>query len=183
LTSNQLINVAAPNLYAATIVFFLGGLAWALLFALFFDARLTGPAVQRGVKFAIIPWAFSLLVFMPLVGGGFLGLSLGAGPLPILGNLILHALYGAVLGAVWTSAESVVDLPGRHAYSEDLQAGRLSEFGAVRGIAIGLVLGVALGLLSADVLPHSPVNALAIVVAIALSGAAFGGFAGSLATR
>jgi hypothetical protein len=182
LTSNPLIDVAAPNLYAATAIFFLGGLAWALLFALFFDSRLTGTSVQRGIKFALIPWAVSLLVFMPLVGGGFLGMGLGAGPLPIVGNLILHALYGLVLGAVWGSAESFIDLPGRQAYSEDLQADRLSERGAVFGIAIGLVVGALVGLLSAD-LVHSSVNALAIIVAIALSGAAFGAFAGSLATR
>jgi len=31
--------------------------------------------------------------------------------------------------------------------------------------------------------PHGAMNPLAIVVAIALSGAAFGGFAGSFATR
>jgi hypothetical protein len=183
LTSNQLIDVAAPNLYAATAVFFLGGMAWALLFALFFDSRLTGTSIQRGLKFALIPWAVSLLVFMPLVGGGFLGLALGAGPLPIVGNLILHALYGAILGAAWGSAESFIDLPGRQAYSEDLQAGRLSELGAARGIAIGLVVGVILGLLSAGLVPHSPTNALAIIVAIGLTGAAFGAFAGSLATR
>lgn len=50
--------------------------------------------------FSLIPWAFSLVVFLPLVGGGFLGLGLGAGPLPILGNLLLHAVYGVTLGSV-----------------------------------------------------------------------------------
>jgi hypothetical protein len=183
LTSNQLIDVAAPNLYAATAVFFLGGMVWALLYALAFDARLRGRPWERGVKFALVPWALSLLVFMPLIGGGVLGLSLGAGPLPILGNLILHGVYGVVLGAVWGSAESVWDHPGRQAYTEDLQAGRLSELGAARGIGVGLAVGVILGLLSANLMPHSPINPLAIIVATALSGAAFGGFAGSLATR
>jgi hypothetical protein len=183
LTSNQLIDVAAPNLYAATAVFFLGGMVWALLYALVFDARLHGTPLERGIKFALVPWLFSLAILMPLVGGGFLGLGLGAGPLPIVGNLILHAVYGAVLGVVWGSAESVIDLPGRQAYSEDLQAGRLSELGAARGIGVGVALGLVLGLLSAALLPHGTMNPLAIIVAIALSGAAFGGFAGSLATR
>ena len=158
-------------------------MVWALLYAIAFEARLAGPAWQRGIKFALVPWLFSLLIFMPLVGGGLLGLSLGAGPLPVVGNLILHAVYGVVLGAVWGSAESVIDLPGRQAYSEDLQAGRLSEVGAVRGIGVGVALGLVLGLLSAALMPHGPMNPLAIIVAIALSGAAFGGFAGSLATR
>src|SRR5262249_21954888 len=101
LTHNQLIDVAAPNLYAATAIFFAGGLLWALLYALVLEPRLHGPAWRRGIEFAVLPWLVSLLIFIPLLGGGFLGLSLGAGPLPIIGNLILHVLYGAVLGVVW----------------------------------------------------------------------------------
>jgi hypothetical protein len=183
LTRNQLIDLAAPNLYAATAVFVLGGMAWALLFVLAVEGRLSGSPWKRGVEFALVPWLFSLVVVIPLLGGGLLGLSLGAGPLPIVGNLILHAVYGVILGSVWGSAESVIDLPGRLAYSEDLQAGRLSELGAARGLAVGLAIGVILGLLGANLLPQGSMNSLAIIVAVALSCAAFGGFAGSLATR
>jgi hypothetical protein len=181
LTHNQLIDATAPNLYAATAAFFAGGLIWALLYALIFESRLQGPAWQRGVEFALIPWLVSLLVFVPLLGGGFLGLSLGAGPLPVLGNLILHALYGIVLGVVWGSAESEVDYRRHQAYTEDLQASRVSELGAARGLAIGLIVGTLLGLLVAAVVSMAAMNPLAIVVAIALTGAAFGGFVGSVA--
>ena len=180
LTSNQLIDVAAPNLYAATAVFFIGGLVWALLYALVFEPRLHGPGWQRGVKFALVPWLFSLIVFIPLLGGGVLGFGLGAGPLPIIGNLILHAVYGAVLGVVSGSAESVIDGPRGQPSSEDLQAGRASEVGAARGLVIGLALGAVLGLLGAYLVPQAPTNPLAIMVAVSLSGAAFGGFIGSL---
>jgi hypothetical protein len=188
LTSNRLIDVAGPNLYAATAAFFVGGLIWALLFVLVLQPRLNGPPWQRGMQFALIPWLFSLVVFMPLVGGGLLGMSLGAGPLPVLGNLILHAVYGAVLGTVWGSAESVMDRPLRTAWTEDLQAGRLSELGAARGLGIGLALGIVLGVVAALVLPQTSgaqaigMNPLAMVVAVSLSGAAFGGFVGSLST-
>src|SRR5438067_3525357 len=146
LTSNALIDVAQPNLYAATAIFFVGGLIWALLYGLIFERRLSGPAWQRGVMFAMVPWLFSLLVFMPIVGGGFLGIGLGAGPLPILGNLVLHAVYGAVLGTVWGSAESVIDDPRWLPYAEDLQAGRLSEAGAARGMLVGLAAGGVRGI-------------------------------------
>jgi hypothetical protein len=183
LTSNALIDVAAPNLYAATAVFFLGGMAWALLYGLVFDQRLHGPPIRRGMTFALIPWFVSLIVVMPLVGGGLFGMSLGAGPLPIVGNLILHAVYGSVLGGVWGSRESVSDDPGRRVYGADLEASRLSELGAARGLAIGLVLGCIGGLVGANVLGYGGLNPLAIIVAVALSGAAFGGFAGSLSTR
>jgi hypothetical protein len=181
LTHNQLIDATAPNLYAATAVFFAGGLIWALLYALIFEPKLQGPTWRRGMEFALIPWLVSLAIFVPLLGGGFLGLSLGAGPLPVLGNLVLHVLYGIVLGVVWGSAESVVDYPRQPAYAEDLQASRTSELGAARGLAIGLIAGTLLGLLVAAVVSVAAMNPLAIVVAIALTGAAFGGFVGSLA--
>ncbi len=183
LTHNQLIDATAPNLYAATAVFFAGGLIWALLYALIFEPRLHGPAWKRGVEFALVPWLVSLLIFMPLLGGGFLGLSLGAGPLPIAGNLILHALYGAVLGVVWDSAESVVDYPRQAPNMEDLRVSRGAELGAARGLAIGLIVGTIVGLLLAGLLSVASMNPLAMVVALGLTGAAFGGFAGSLSAR
>jgi hypothetical protein len=188
LTRNQLIDVAGPNLYAATAVFFVGGLIWALLFVLFFEPRLSGPPWQRGLRFALLPWLFSLVVFIPLVGGGPLGLSLGAGPMPIVGNLILHAVYGAVLGFVWGSAESVIDRPLRVGYGEDLQVGRLSEFGAARGLGVGLTLGLVLGVVGTLLVPEAigaqglGLNPLATIVTIGLTGAAFGSFVGSLST-
>jgi hypothetical protein len=183
LTSNRLIDVAGPNLYAATAVFLAGGLIWALLFTHVFEPRLHGPAWQRGVQFALIPCLFSLVIVMPLVGGGLLGFGLGAGPLPILGNLILHVVYGAVLGTVWGSAESVIDRPLRAAYSEDLRNSRLSEMGAARGLGIGLALGLVVGVIANALVPQAQgMNPLAIIMAIGLSCAAFGGFVGSLTT-
>jgi hypothetical protein len=182
LTHNQLIDAAAPNLYAGTAVFFVGGLIWALLYALIGEARLHGPAWKRGIEFAMIPWLVSLVIFMPFLGGGVFGLSLGAGPLPIVGNLVLHVLYGAVLGVVWGSAESVIDHPTGQAYNEDLQVSRVSELGAARGLVVGLVIGTIVGVLVAAVVSVASTNPLAMIVAVGLSGAAFGGFVGSLAT-
>jgi hypothetical protein len=186
LTNNPLIDTAGPNLYAATAIFFGGGLIWALLYGLVFEPRLHGPAWIRGMRFALIPCLFSLAVFMPLVGGGILGISLGAGPLPILGNLILHAVYGAILGTVYGTAESVFDRPAHLGQSEDLLAGRIAELGAARGMGVGLALGIGLGVVGAALVPQftgmqgGSLNPLAMVVAVGLTGAAFGGFVGSL---
>jgi hypothetical protein len=186
LTNNALIDTAGPNLYTATAVFFIGGLFWALLYGLVFEPRLHGPAWLRGLRFALIPWLFSLAVFLPVVGGGLLGLNLGAGPLPLVGNLVLHAVYGAILGTVYGTAESVFDRPMHRGQSEDLLAGRIAELGAARGMGIGLALGVALGVIGAALVPQltgmqgGSLNPLAMVVAVSLTGAAFGGFVGSL---
>ncbi len=184
LTSNALIDMAKPSLYTALGVFFTGGLLWGLLYGLIAEPRLKGPAWERGVLFAIVPWLFSLLVFMPLVGGGFLGMSLGAGPLPIVGNAVLHVVYGVVLGFVYGPVgDSVLDDPGHAAAGDDVQSGPSSEVGAARGLLIGLALGVAIGLLVVVGLQNTEVlhlNPLSIVVPTALIAAAFGGLIGSL---
>ncbi|HET6318699.1 MAG TPA: DUF6789 family protein [Chloroflexota bacterium] len=184
LTSNALIDMAKPSLYTALGVFFTGGLLWAVLYALVAEPRLSGPSWRQGVVFAIVPWLFSLLVFLPLVGGGFLGMSLGAGPLPIVGNAILHLVYGAALGFVYGPlGDSVLDDPGHAAAGDDVQSGPSSEVGAARGLLIGLVVGVVVGVLAVAALQNTQVlhlNPLSIVVPTALIAAAFGGLIGSL---
>jgi hypothetical protein len=181
LTNNALIDIAGTNLYAATIAFVIGGLVWGLLYGVVFEPRLRGPGWRRGMSFALIPWLFSLLIFLPLVGGGVLGIGIGAGPLPILGNLMLHAVYGAILGFVYSSGESVFDRPHHQGDSEDLQAGRLHELGAVKGMAAGLILGMLVGVLGAVAVPQNlGFNPMATVLGMALIGTAFGAFVGSL---
>ena len=69
----------------------------ALVYARYVEPRLSGASWWRDAVRAH-PWLLSLIIFLPLMGGGLLGMNIGAGPLPILGNLILHLVYGAVLG-------------------------------------------------------------------------------------
>ena len=75
------------------------GIVWALVFACDANDRLIAfPGWLRGIIFALPPAVLSLVVFLPLVGGGLFGTKIGAGPLPVIGNIILHLVYGAVLG-------------------------------------------------------------------------------------
>jgi hypothetical protein len=179
LTSNQLIDLARPNVYVATGVFLFGGLLWAVLYGLVFEPRLRGPAWERGVIFALMPWLVSLVVFMPIVGGGLLGTDLGAGPLPIVGNLLLHVVYGGILGSVYAASDSMPDGP---IDGDDVWASPRSQIGAARGVLIGLGFGIAIGLV-ASMLTSSQslgINQLSMVPTMALVGAAFGGLYGSL---
>ena len=132
LTHNSLVDLALPNPFAAVVLFTIGGVFWALLYAFVFDSQLGGPEWRRGMLFALLPWAFSLCVFLPLVGGGFLGFGLGAGPLPIVGNLILHAVYGAVLARLYGPFGEVVDGEEQVASEVQLSALAYCESGAVR---------------------------------------------------
>ncbi|MBW3537502.1 MAG: hypothetical protein KY395_07025 [Actinobacteria bacterium] len=121
---------------------FVSGIGWALIYAAVVEPRLRGPGWRRGLLFSLLPWVFSLVVFLPAVGGGFLGLGLGAGPLPILGNLALHLAYGLVLGQVHSPW-------GQRLLVEEGDVGHGSELLMLarqqRAMAVGLVAGLVLG--------------------------------------
>src|SRR5436853_5586984 len=96
LASNVATEAVAARLAVAVLLHFAVGLALAVVYGGFVEARLSGPGWWRGMQFALLPWLLSLLVFLPVLGGGVLGLALGAGILPALGNLIAHLAYGGV---------------------------------------------------------------------------------------
>jgi hypothetical protein len=150
------------------------GLILAVIYAYFVEPALSGPGWKRGMQFALIPWALSILVFLPLIGAGFLGLGLGAGFLPVLGNLILHLVYGAVLGGYYAIA-----------MDQGIESSEIEHRNAVkaeRGAAIGVVVGLVLGLLAGWALGPQLAGDLgngAVLIAGGLIGAAGGLAAGS----
>jgi hypothetical protein len=191
LTDNALTDLARPNLYAAVAVYLAGGIFWALLYAAVFAPRLRGPHWYRGAIYALVPWLFSLLVFLPLVGGGILGLALGAGPLPIIGNLILHLIYGPTMAEVYAHGDLLLDGDHHVPTAVDVSANRGAETGAATGMVLGTVAGGLAGILAAaiggsmipgtaTVAGEMAANPLAIVLGAALVGGALGALAGSL---
>ena len=80
---------------------------WAVLYARAGASRLPGGPGTRGLLFAALPLAVSLLVVLPLLGAGPLGLGLGAGLLPLAGELLRNALFGVGLGASYALLLSV----------------------------------------------------------------------------
>jgi hypothetical protein len=153
------------------------GLVLSLVYARFFEPRLRGPSWWRGTVFALIPWLLSLIVFLPLMGGGLLGMDIGAGPLPIIGNLILHLVYGAVLGV--TYAEAAED------WLDDTDVDRGNAAAAERGAAVGLVAGLIPGMIigweiapAFDGLVSRPASAIGVAFIGAAIGLAIGSFVG-----
>jgi uncharacterized protein DUF6789 len=186
LTTNHVIDLARPNVYAALGLHLAAGVLWALLYATIAEPRLSGPDWQRGLVFALIPWAFSLLVFLPVVGGGIFGAAIGAGPLPVLGNLALHAVYGIALGDLYGPLGSVIDTEAGTAADADRLTLASAEVNAARGLVVGVTLGgVAslVGLLVAPLVGDTgwTLNAsLPLMVVVTISGAAWGAAIGSL---
>jgi hypothetical protein len=153
------------------------GLVFALIYTRWFAPRFSGPGWWTGIRFALILWILSLLIFLPLMGGGVLGLAIGAGPLPILGNLILHLVYGATLGAIVALAvgDGLDDTP------EERANAMAAERGAAVGVAIGLVLGAVVGWLAGPAfggIDSRAASAIGIALILGAAGLAVGSFAG-----
>lgn len=176
LTHNDVTNGIFDVPIAAGSVNVLAGLAWAVIYGMAFESRLRGPGWLRGMTFALAPWLLSVVVFFPLIGAGIFGMDLNAGPLPVLGNLVLHMLFGFTLGAVYglpeiSDATSAADQRVARAENDGI------AIGLVGGLLVGLVIGAALGL----VLTDEARQALNVTLAGGAAGVTLGGLLGSFA--
>jgi uncharacterized membrane protein YagU involved in acid resistance len=79
--------------------FIVGTLLWGPIFAAFDATSAPRPRWQKGLAFGVIAWIFMMLIFMPVVSGGLFGWRFGV-DVPI-GMLVLHLIYGGVLGVVF----------------------------------------------------------------------------------
>ena len=78
--------------------FFLGTVIWGLVYAAW-HASLPGAPVVKGLIFGVLAWLAMMIIFTPLAGHGVFALSLG--PQATVVTLVLHLVYGAVLGVVY----------------------------------------------------------------------------------
>jgi hypothetical protein len=179
LTHNSVVDFTTGSPYLLVALHFCFGIAWAVVYAAWAEPRLTGPGWRRGLVFSLLPWLGSVLVFLPLVGGGPFGLALGAGPLPVLGNLVLHLVYGVVLGELCSRA-ATGGLPNEVA--DQLTSMVRAERGAAIGLGSGTAMGLLIGVISARLfrLELVPTTDLAMPLAGAIVGASLGILIGSM---
>jgi uncharacterized protein DUF6789 len=79
--------------------FIVGVVVWGLLFAVY-DSATPRPALWlKGIIFGVFAWLMMMVTFMPLAGAGFLGVKVGIAA--AVGLLILHLVYGVVLGTTY----------------------------------------------------------------------------------
>jgi hypothetical protein len=104
----QLIRTAAaeyadgsgPRMVAQlALLIFLLNMLWAVVYAWVAEGRLPGALWAEGLLFSVLPLAFSVFLLLPALGGGTVGLGLGAGLVPLVGELFRNALFGIGLGA------------------------------------------------------------------------------------
>ncbi len=177
LVNNPLAERTADGMVLAIGANLVMGLLLAMVYARYVEPRLSGAAWWKGVRFALVPWLLSLIVFLPFMGGGMFGMDIGAGPLPILGNLILHLVYGAILGLVY--AEAAEDWLDNTEVDRQNAAG--AERGAAMGLVVGLLGGIVVGWLAApmfDDVASRPITTIGIAFIGAAIGLGIGSFAG-----
>jgi hypothetical protein len=187
LTHNVVTRQAETILPAVVLLHFLAGITWAVVYARLVEPRLSGPGWRRGLLFSPVPGILSLVVLLPVLGGGLFGLGLGAGPLPIIGNLVVHLVYGATLGALYPlESEHVLVDRAEDEVPDDARAvfrvERTTAIGIVAGLVIGGVGGCVIALVSAPGFPIL-VGALNGVLLGAIAGAFIGSFSGLAARR
>ena len=93
--ADRLIGMTLPLPFGWIGHFVLGTVAWGIIYAAL-QASLPGAPVVKGLIFGALAWLAMMIIFMPLAGHGLFALSLG--PQATVATLVLHLIYGAVLG-------------------------------------------------------------------------------------
>ncbi len=86
------------------------GAMWGLLFALAYNVIPGGSALAKGVLFGAGAWLLMMVMVMPMAGAGFFGMKMGL-MAPMM-TLVLHLVFGAVMGLVYGNPANVAT---RHA--------------------------------------------------------------------
>ncbi|MEA2511261.1 MAG: hypothetical protein QOJ59_748 [Thermomicrobiales bacterium] len=176
LTHNPVIETTQNAIVLAIGANLLMGLVWAVVYGYDAESRLSGPGWRKGMLFSLGPWLLSIFAFFPIMNGGILGKDIHAGPLPVLGNLILHLVYGAVLGSIYAiDLEAWLD-----GSAVDRAHAEAQQRGAAFGTVVGMVVGLAIGWLLGPSLDGVGSRALIVLIG-ALTGGALGLAVGSLA--
>lgn len=104
-----LYNIGVEGSGYALALHFCYGMLWSYVLVYTFEEDVT---VLKAVGLAVVLWLFMMIVYSPLIGWGMFGfgyahllepdhlLYLREGPGYVVSTLLLHLVYGAVLGAV-----------------------------------------------------------------------------------
>jgi hypothetical protein len=193
LTHNSVVDFSGASPALAIAAHVVLGLVWAVVYGWLFEPWLArtvgGPGWRRGMLFALLPWVVSLFALLPAAVVGYLEFALSAGPLPVVGNFVLHMVYGAVLGQLYDGTADEPALAHDTIYAEPLErhAVRQSEtFGAagiLGGAVVGAAVGVGLAIVLRPTLPNVDLEGWSVALGVGglLAGGAVGGIVGSFA--
>ena len=84
--------------------FVIGVVVYGIAIALI-DTKPGANQIARGVMLGVVGWLIMMVVLMPMAGAGLFGMSLG--PMAAVATLVLHLIFGFVLG--WVYGRSTAD--------------------------------------------------------------------------
>ena len=96
--AHRVIGLPAVPLIGWVLHFGVGIVVWGTLFAALHQ-RIPGSNLTKGILFGIGAWVLMMVVFQPMAGQGLFGIN-GGMVVPVM-TLMLHLIYGAVLGLVF----------------------------------------------------------------------------------
>ncbi len=82
------------------VMHFMIGVGYGVVFHLTYDKLPTNSLIIKGLILGVVGWLVMMLMLMPMVGAGLFGMKMGV-MAPIM-TLVLHAIFGAVLGFVYS---------------------------------------------------------------------------------
>lgn len=178
LNHNEITDRAGNSVVTAILANLAVGLLVAVLYGRI-EQRLPGArGYQRGMIFSLGLWIISILVVFPIMNGGILGIDLDAGPLPVIGNLFLHLVYGATLGALFS-----IDLD---AWLDRTEEEHFAALDMQRDTMLGVLGGAVVGGIGGAFLEGSLNDVIAggfTILAGVLVGGAIGGLVGSFVSE
>ncbi len=83
---------------AGWVTHFVIGTVLAVIYGVIFASRLPGPAPVRGALYGLIVFFVAQLVAMPVMGGAVFS---GGQMTMVMGSLLGHLVYGAIVGAIY----------------------------------------------------------------------------------
>lgn len=79
----------------------IGVIGYGLAYSLLFRSLPLGSHGARGILLGIAGWLVMMVVVMPMMGAGLFGTGMPSGMMVPVATLVLHVIFGTVLGLVY----------------------------------------------------------------------------------
>lgn len=89
------------------------GTILALIYVYVFISKLPGTPLVKGALYGLIPWLAAQVMVNPMMGAGVFASQTAAPMMMVLGSLMGHVVYGAVVGGVYGSVKEPQAAPSK----------------------------------------------------------------------
>jgi len=94
------------SLMIGWVMHFMIGIVYGVGFSMINQALPTTNMIFKGVSLGVIGWLVMMVMMMPMMDAGFFGIKMGV-MAPMM-TLVLHAIFGAVIGLVYKTLHQKV---------------------------------------------------------------------------